>query len=295
MINSLLTFLCLISLGIAYGQDYSNYYRLCNTADSLEYVGNQNKAIDTYTHAFSAVNYVHSEKYLRAYHLAIKLNRFDEAFQFGRKIILNSGLKNRIRTKSKEFKSSNYYQLLIDSCGAYIDLYNSRVNHAYIKLIDSLHFIDQRIIRKNFSVRGKYKIQRKTLPKNRFELDSSNWLLLSDLIDSLGFPSEQNVGSEAYYNALIIIHHNLRLKENDYYHERIFEFILMGKYLPEHFSFWYEQYQTNINGISYFYTWESDFSDEDLNRINRNREKFYLKGLWAYDIDKEGRKMSPKW
>lgn len=295
MLNSLLTILCIISFGRAYGQDYSDYYRLCNTADSLAYVGAQNKAFDTYIKAFNKVDYVHSERYQRAYHLAIRLNLFDEAFRLGRNMIINSGLKSRIQTKSKEFKSSKYYQLLIDSCTAYIDLYNSRVNHDYIRLIDSLHYIDQRIIRNNFSVRGKYSIKRKTLPKNRFELDSSNWLFLSNLIDSLGFPSEQNVGSKAYYNAWIIIHHNLRLKENDHYHERIFEFIRMGEYLPEHFSFWYEQYQNNINGIGYFYTWKSDLSNEDLDRINKNRQKFYLKGLWAFDIVKEGRQMTSKW
>ena len=115
------------------------------------------------------------------------------------------------------------------------------------------------------------------------------------MIDSLGFPSEQNVGSEAYYNAWIIIHHNLRLKENDDYHERIFEFIRMGEYLPDHFSFWYEQYQNNVNGIAFFYTWMSNLSDQDLKRINLNREKFYLKGLWAYNIENEGKKMTSKW
>lgn len=283
------------NFNITYCQDYSNYFRICNTADSLAFVGQETLALDTLIHAFRNVSYVHSEKYQKAYYLAIKLNRFEEAFYFGRNIIINSGISNKIQTKSDQFKSTKYYQMLNDSCDAYIDLFNNRVNHKYIYLIDSLHFIDQRIIRKNLSVRGKYRVKRKAIPKNRFELDSSNWQLLSRMIDSLGFPSEQNVGSKAYSNACIIIHHNLRLKANVGYHERIFEFIRTGEYLPEHFSFWYEQYQNNVNEIAFFYTWISNLSEEDLKRINLNREKFFLKGLWSYNIENDGKKMTSKW
>jgi hypothetical protein len=276
-------------------QDYSAYYLKCNLSDSLLHLGDNQGALDEINRAFSSVDYVHSEKYINAYHLAIKLQKFDEAFEFGKMIIINSGNKNKIHTKSVDFKSSKYYRFLLDSTNQYLDRFNARVNHYYIEIIDSLHFIDQRIIRGNRSVKGKYCINKKSLPKNRFELDSTNWLTLSHLIDSLGFPSEQNVGSKAYYDAWIIIHHNLRLKKNTSYHEKIFEFIRNGDYLPEHFAFWYEQYQMQVNGRTFFTTWDEDISPENLKRIDMNRRSFFLKGINTFDIQNNGRKMVSKW
>lgn len=281
--------------GITHSQDYSNYYRKCNAADSLSYLGLNQDAFNLLTDAFQSVDYVHSDKLKKAYHLAIQLKHYEQAAQFGKRIIINSGRKGRIHNKSSEFKASHHYQSLKDSIDVYIQQFNDRINHDYINIIDSLYYIDQRIIRKNRSVRGRYRIDRKNLPENKFDLDSSNWALLSKLIDSLGFPSEQNVGSRAYSDAWIIIHHNLRLKENESYHPRIFEFIKQGKYLPENFSFWYEQYQLNVHGTTFFYTWNSDLSEENLKRINQNRRRFYLKGLNAFETKKGGRKITSKW
>jgi hypothetical protein len=295
MNKTILLFTLLLSYNNAKSQDYSNYYEQCNTADSLAYVGLHNQALDTLKLTFQSVDYIHSLNIRVAYLLAIKLEKFEDAFDYGKKLLINSGEKGYINTKSVEFKQSIYYNQLTDSADFYLKKFNNRVNQDYINLIDSLYYIDQRIIRKNRSVRGKFDIIKKSLPKNRFELDSSNWLVLSKLIDSLGFPSEQNVGKNAYGKVCIIIHHNLRLKENEDYHPKIFEFIRIGDYLPQSLSFWYEQYQMQVKGRTFFTTWDEDISKINLSRIDINRRTFFLKGINSFDIQNNGRKMNSKW
>lgn len=295
MIKHILSILLIFTVGNAKCQDYSNYYISCNTADSLEYIGLSQQALDTFKVAFGSVDYVHSNKYSDAYQLAIKLEAFQDAFEFGKMIIINSGNKNLIRTRSTSFKNSKYFDWLKDSTDIYLKKYNSRVNHEYIKVIDSLYYIDQKVIRKNKSVKGNYKIEKNILPENLFELDNVNWKHLHRLIDSLGFPSERNVGLKAYNNAWIIIHHNLRLKENEEYHNEIFQSIENGEYLPEHFCFWYEQFQTWTNGRGFFFTWNGDTSEENLKRVNLNRRLFYLKSSDSFELKNNGRKWRSKW
>lgn len=279
----------------AFGQDYKNYYLDCNLSDSLSYNQQNEQALIKLKEAFTKVDYVHSKNFVKAYHLAIKLKKYDEAFEFGKMIIINSGEKNKIITQSSEFKKTCYYKNLKDSIDEYTNKFNNRINHFYKSIIDSLYYIDQRIIRNNRSIKKKYKIISKSLPNDRFELDSVNWLILSKLIDSLGFPSEQNVGYETYSKASIIIHHNLRLEKNSRYHNRIFEFIKNGDYLPENFFFWYEQYQMQIIGNTFFTTWDKNTSTENLKRIDINRRAFYLKGINSYKIEKNGMSMISLW
>ncbi|MBL4862828.1 MAG: hypothetical protein JKY09_07425 [Crocinitomicaceae bacterium] len=173
--------------------------------------------------------------------------------------------------------------------------YSSRVDHEYIKVIDSLYYIDQNIIRGNNTVKGNYKIDLKKLPENRFDLDSSNWNVLHKLINEKGFPSEKIIGKSAYENASIIIHHNLRLAENQKYHALIIEAIINGEYLPANFAFWYEQYQMRVNGQTFFTTWDQDLSESNITRINKNRKAYFLKNLSSMEIKKGGRKMLSIW
>lgn len=280
---------------ISLSQNYEKYYLLCNAADSLEYIGKDNEALESYKEAFNTVNYVHSKKYKNAYHLAIKLNSFIDAYEFGKMIIINSGKKKFIKTRSRSFKKSEYFKLLTDSCDFYLKKFNDRVNHEYIKIIDSLLYIDQYVIRNNKSYRGKYNIDKSKLPDNLFDLDSSNWRLLYRCIQEMGFPSEKNVGSEAYDNVWAILHHNLRLEENEKYHKEIFEFVMTGDYLPEHMMYWYEQFQMNVNGQTFFTTWDKNILPENLKRLDSNRRRFYLKGINSYQLKKNGRSMKAKW
>jgi len=290
-----LSFLITLLLKTSFSQDYSNYYKQCNNADSLIYVGKHQEALDLFKVAFSSVEYTHSEKFLKAYRLAVKLNLFDDAYQFGRMAIITSGKQEVIKTKSSTFRKSAQFKALKDSSALFLVSYNKRVNHAYIRLIDSLVFVDQFIIRGNRSYKGKYRIDMKALPSNRFELDASNWEFLLKCIDSIGFPSEKNVGLNAYNDVWAILHHNLRLAENEKDHPEIFEFIRTGEYLPEDFFIWYEQFQMQVKGQTYFCTWDGNISKENLARIDANRRKFYLKGINSFELSKGGRTMSAKW
>ncbi len=296
MIKLTTLILLLVSFGSsAISQSYVEYYMLCNQADSLEYIHKNQEALESYKAAFKTVDYVHSDKYKSAYQIAIKTNSFADAYEFGKMIIINSGKKEFIQTKSKDFKNSVYYQQLADSTDYFLSKFNERVNHQFIDIIDSLMFIDQYIIRNNREYKGKYALDKSKLPENRFDLDSSNWNLLYECIQEMGFPSEEHVGYEAYDKVWAILHHNLRLKENERYHNEIFEFVKAGDYLPEHMMFWYEQFQMQEYKQTYFTTWDGNISEENLQRVDANRRRFYLKGINSYELAKSGRMMTAKW
>jgi hypothetical protein len=295
MIKSILFILVSFLFSCAFAQNYESYYLQCNKADSLKFYGQKNEALITYKLAFQTVDFVHTEKLIKAYKLAIEISSFQDAFHFGKNIILNSGKIDLIRTKSTDFKKSNYYHLLIDSSHFYIIDYNKRINHQYIKIIDSLVFVDQYIIRNNKSYKADYNIDKSKLPDNLFELDSSNWHLLHDCIKIWGFPSEENVGYDTYNKVWAILHHNLRLKENEKYHMEIFEFVKRGDYIPEDLMVWYEQFQQQNYGQTFFTTWDGNLTTENLTRIEKNRRMNYLKGLDAYYLKKIGRYMEVKW
>lgn len=278
------------------GQNYANYYRACNNSDSLAYLGFYKQALDTLESAFESVDVVHSENYFDAYHLAIKLENFEKAVEYGKKAIINSGNINITRTKASiDFRKSNYYSSIIDSCDYFIDLYEERVNKNFQNIIDSIYFVDQRIIRKNRSVKGKFNIDKDKLPVDRFDLDSSNWSVFHRLVQEYGFPSEQNVGYESYRKACILLIHNLRKPGYDKYHVEYFEYLEKGLYLPKDIVLWYEQYNMNVLGKTFFTTWDKNLSEENIQRIDNNRWKFYLKGMNSIDISKYGLSMVSKW
>ena len=156
-------------------------------------------------------------------------------------------------------------------------------------------FVDQYIIRKNRTYKKDYEIDESKLPENLFELDNSNWKLLYSNIHELGFPSEENVGKSAYFKARIILHHNLRLEENEKYHKEIFEFVKTGDYLPNDIMVWYEQFQMQVNGQTFFTTWDGDTTLENLKKIDANRRRFYLKGINTYKLNKNGKIMKSLW
>jgi len=291
--------LLFIFSGIVYNnsnaQNYELYYTQCNRADSLKFYGQPLEALNTFKMAFQSVDFVHTNKLMKAYQLAVEANSFEDAFHFGRRILLNSGKTELIRTKSSAFNKSKYYHWLIDSSEYYIEIYNQRINHKYIKIIDSLIYIDQFIIRKNKSYKAAFNIDRTKLPENLFDLDSSNWNLLYRCIKEIGFPSEEAVGYETYNKVWAILHHNLRLKENEKYHLEIFDYVRSGDYLPEDLMVWYEQFHLQNNSQTFFTTWDGNITSENLKRIEKNRRDFYLKGLDSYHLNKNGRSMEVKW
>ena len=276
-------------------QNYPSYYLLCNKADSLQFLGQKEAAFRTYNQAFQMVSFVHTKKLQKAYLLAIELRAYNAAFDLGRLIIRNSGQPDLIKVKNRRFKRSSCYQSLKDSSAYYLEIYHNRINHDFVALIDSLIFIDQYIIRGNKTYKAAYQINLRSLPLKLFDLDSSNWQLLYSSIQKWGFPSEENIGYEANQKVWAILHHNLRLIENEKYHAEIFNFVESGAYLPEDLVVWYEQFQQQNYNQTYFTTWDGNLSTENLERIENNLRRFYLKGLCAYELRKGGRYMIAKW
>lgn len=295
MIQKIFFFLLVCVLNTSYAQNYEFYYLQCNKADSLRFHDKNIEALSLYKSAFQSVHFIHTDKLRKAYELAIETNSYEDAYFFGKNILLNTGNKELTHTNSRKFRSSNFYQSMMDSSFHFQSDYKKRINQQYVKIIDSLVFVDQYIIRNNKSYKADYKIDLNKLPKNLFDLDSSNWKLLYSCIKKWGFPSEENVGYETYNKAWAILHHNLRLIENEKYHSEIFDFIKTGDYLPEDIMVWYEQFQQQNYGQTFFTTWDGNLSIENLARIEKNRRMFYLKGLDAYYMKNNGRYMDKKW
>ena len=155
MHKTLVTLILIFIFNLTFSQNYVGYYSLCNTADSLMYIGKENEALNKYKSAFKAVDFVHSEKSKKAYELAIRTNSYKDAFDFGKITLTNSGKKEFIKTTSRDFKKTNYYKMLIDSSDFFLLKYNERINHDYIKIIDSLVYVDQYIIRNHLSYKDK--------------------------------------------------------------------------------------------------------------------------------------------
>ncbi len=126
-------------------------------------------------------------------------------------------------------------------------------------------------------------------------MDHSNWALLYQLIQKYGFPSEQNVGRKAYHDVWAILVHNLRLKENVVYHDEFFSYIKSGEYLPHDIFLWYEQYNQNELRQTFFSTWDGNISADNLKRIDANQRAFFMKGIHAYTLKKNGRFMTSNW
>lgn len=294
-LTTALVVLVLFQSNISRSQDYTEYYRLCNDADSLIYLGEDQYALETFQRAFKTVEYPLLRELQDAYKLAINLSEFDAAENYGKSLLLGTGKGTIIKTESETFKASQQYRRLLDSSEIYLKEYENRINWEYVAIIDSLYYIDQRIVRKNKSIKGNYNIDKKSLPKDLFELDQGLWLHLSTLIDSLGFPSVRNVSAEASYRASLIIHHNLREEQNASYHPRIFGYLKSGEYSLLNFTVWYEQYQTEVLGTTFFTTWDKNLTAENLARIDRNRRAFHLKGINAYELKSDGLVMSVKW
>ncbi len=276
----------------ASSQDYSTFYLCANSADSLAYLKKYQKALDTIEYGFTTVNYIPSDYLQKALYLSVELNEHDKSYHYAKMYIINSGKKQNF---PKKFLKSKEYKTINDSLDHFLSIHNQRVNHTYIKLLDSILYVDQNIIRKNKSVTGNYAIDKNKLPENLFELDKSNWNLLYQLIQQYGFPSEKNVGLNAYRRTWAILVHNLRLKENVPFHKEIFAYIKTGEYLPSDIFLWYEQYNQNELKQTFFSTWDGNISPENLARIDANQRAFFMKGIYSYEFKKDGRTMNQIW
>lgn len=279
-----------------YGQNYIEYYHLCNDADEYAYSKKYDLALHKLEAAFELVDYVHTVQYEKAGKLSIKVHNFEKAYFFIRKSILNGNKNHFWKGKGfRKFRKSKYYRQLIDNI---VDLRKQSlqsINLNYKIAIDSLYFIDQNIIRKNKRIKGKYNIDKSQFPEKLYDLDSKNLDCLLELIKIHGFPSERIIGIQGYEKAVIIIQHNLRLEQNKEHHPMAIKAVYNGEYLPKDFAPMYEQYSMWNKSRTFFTTWDKNLSEDNLRRINGNRLKFGLKDLSAFKIKRMGRVMKVKW
>lgn len=276
-------------------QNYEVFYRCSNKSDSLEYVKEYQKALDTLEYGFKTVDFIPSDFVLKALDLTVKNGLNEKAYTYAKMSLINSGDQKISKQFPKKFLKSEQYKMILDSLPVFLQMYESRINQEYGAILDSIYYVDQNLIRNNEEVTGDYSIDRSKLPENLFELDQSNWILLHRLIQDYGFPSEKNVGLDRYTKSWPILVHSLRLKENQKYHKEIFSYIQMGEYLPEDVFLWYEQYNMQELKQTFFSTWDGNISVENLARIDLNQKAFYMKGIAAFELKKGGMIMDSKW
>ncbi|MCT4639127.1 MAG: hypothetical protein N4A72_15595 [Bacteroidales bacterium] len=249
-------------------------------ADSLADIKEYKEALINYKQAFETVDYVHAENLRKASVCAIECDDFNKAYLYAKQSVINGGERYIFkRIKRRKFKRTDYYRRLKDSIDYFMELHNERVNQSYKNIIDSLEYVDQVIIRGAKDKSRHYNIDITTLPLNRFDLDSCNMNLLLHLFDKYGFPSEKILGEDSYFMANTLIHHNFRKVENEKYHKMIFEAIIKGEYNPLFFSWWYDQFYQSKKSEPYFTLFGMQKSEENINRVNNRRRKFFLPDL----------------
>lgn len=277
-------------------QPFKNYYDSIYKADSLVFVGMKSEALRLYTTTFSSVEHPYCKDVKNAYHLAIALNQFETAYLLGKQLLVQAGDFQLLTSKNKQFTKSHFYSQLKYHKDSLILVHQSKINDGFVKLLDSLTYVDQRIIRSNKSHKGNFDIPKEILPENLFDLDQQNFILLMSWIDSLGFPSEHLVGYRAYHEDVwVLLHHNLREPINLDYHKQVLDWIENGWYHPNDMMIWFEQYNQQQLKTTFFTTWDQNLSIENIDRINANRTKYHLKSLNAYRLEKSGRSMISKW
>jgi len=280
------------------GQNYIEYYNLCNLADKDIYQDNYVKALEKFEQAFKLVDYIHAKQLEKASQCAIKNNEYAKATVFIKKAILNGSIKQFWnKRKFRDYYQSNEFQMIKDSISYFEKKHLQSVNLDYKKQIDSLHYIDQKVVRKAKFVKGNYNIDKSKLPKNRYDLDQPIFQELLRLIEKNGFPSEKNIGPQGYDNVWVIFHHNVRLPQNDQYISMVKQAVLNGEYLPHDFAWMYDQGRLNKAEAPLFYygvPLPKELSGEQIKKIDEARAAYGLKPFESVKVKTKGNRTVTK-
>ena len=280
------------------------------------YVKKYDLALEKYKAAFATVDYLHDRNLKSAAKCAMAVEDYESAAGYIRQSVINCGNNNFFSTYNRapswKFKRTKHYKSIKDSLEIYLAVYNSRINWEYCAILDSLYFVDQYVLRGTRHAKADYNlnvdslreiqniihqsvhhgkvytdINVDSLRKIWVNLDSSNFQTLLECIDKWGWPSEEIVKNEYF---ILVLHHNMRLKENEKYHEMAFSAVKEGKYNPLHLSWWYGQYYTWYKGEgqqavpTLFTPTKEEVEEGDFERVNKNRAAFYLKPLSAFEL-----------
>lgn len=281
-------------INLLFAQNYINYYNLCNDADKEVYFKNYKKALDNYEKAFQSVDYVHADKYEKSSKCAIQIKDYKRGALYAKKAVLNGSSTHFWKNKKlKKFRKTDYYKILNDSVLIWEHQHLESINFDYKKIVDSLHYVDQRIIRNNKTIKGDYKIDKHKLPEDLFDLDSLIFQTLLEAIDKYGFPSEKNIGKDGYDNVWLLFHHNVRLPKNHHYLPLLENALKNGNYRPRDFAWMYDQGRLNIGKSPLFYygvPLPKSLIESKKEEIDKSRKEYGLKPLSSTKIKSRGRR-----
>ncbi|MDC3220159.1 hypothetical protein OAU00_03630, partial [Saprospiraceae bacterium] len=231
--------------------EYIEYYNLVNQANRNWYEKNYTKSLKNFQEAFTKVEYAHSINFAKAARSAAKLKDHKLTKIYILEAVKRGYPNNYIDRKLfKKFRKSTEYKELrteIDEVQLKGDL---SINKVYQRKIDSLHYIDQKIIR------GSNNVTDFNLDLELEYSDSSNFACLLNLINLYGFPSEQNIGFHGYGKSWVIIHHNARLPKNHNYHSTLLKYLKSGDYLPENYCWVIDQSKEINKEVLVYYHWD---------------------------------------
>jgi len=283
----ILIILTAISIQI-FGQienDYIGYYNLTNEGDKQIYLKNDSLAYDCYLKAFEKVDYIHSSKLIIGAKLATKQKDYQNVYEFLKNAIIQGTKTKFYKNKEfKKFRKTDLFKIFKDSLTYFQAEYRKHLNSDYKKQIDSLYYIDQRIIRNNKSVKGKYNINKSKLPEKIFDLDSLIFADILALIEKYGFATEKNVGKESFSKIWIFYHHNIRLPKNEKYIELAQRALKEGAYFPNEYAWMFDQSRILKKEEPYFYfgvAFTGDLKAEKKETINNRRKEWGIKPLEA--------------
>lgn len=291
---------CFLTSNFLKGQNYIDYYNLCNEGNRQMYLKQYRKALQSFESGFAKVDYIHAIQYEKASQCAIQLNQYEKANQYAHKAYLQGSDSKFLKKKiSKNFRKTKEYKVLIKNIEKFEQLHLLSINLHYKEIIDSLYYLDQRVIRKNKRIKGNYKIDKSTLPENLFHLDTLIFNHLLNKIDVHGFPSEERVGKKSYEKVYIILHHNGRLAQNKKHLPMMKEALLKGEYLPNHYAWMYDQSRLfdGEKPLFYYGVPSNGIDAQEKKKIDEIRTEYGVKRFSAFQIKHRGRTtiMKPLW
>ena len=275
---------------------YLEYFQLGNTANEDFYHKKYEKAVQNYKLAFSKVSYVHAPYYARAARATAKIKEHSLTAHYVKKAICQGYASRFIQQPVfKKFRKTNAYKTIADSLNVYQEMSRQQINLAFFQALDSLHFIDQSIIR------GRDLGKRFPIDPAITYSDSLNLKHLLHLIEQHGFPSEHRVGYQGYCKAWVLIHHNMRLPQNHKYHSMLEEALRKGEYMPENYCWVIDQGQELKRESLMYYHWDvgsvASLSDEDKEKIDQRRAEVGMPSIKRIEVvqHKQGQKQKPRW
>jgi len=112
MKGKILVILTIISIQL-FGQvnNYIEYYNLTNEGDRQEYLKNDSLAYILYLEAFEKVDYIHSDKLIKAAELAIKQEDYKNAYNFSKQAMILGTTNEFYKQKDfKKFRKTDLYK-----------------------------------------------------------------------------------------------------------------------------------------------------------------------------------------